>query len=58
MHISLEPDSRKEAKRIFDELSVGDNISMLLQGMYWGAYFGSFTDQFGINWMVNCLAKQ
>ncbi len=58
MHISLEPDSRKEAKRIFDELSVGGNITMPLQDMFWGAYFGSFTDQFGINWMVNCLAKQ
>lgn len=57
MHISLEPSTRSEAKRIFDELSVGGNISMPLQDMFWGAYFGSFTDQFGINWMINCLAK-
>ena len=20
---------------------------------FWGAYFGMFTDKFGINWMVN-----
>lgn len=26
---------------------------MPLQDMFWGAYFGSFTDKFGINWMVN-----
>lgn len=57
MHISLEPETRAEAKRIFDELSAGGTISMPLQDMFWGAYFGSFTDKFGINWMVNCLAS-
>ncbi|MDI9341967.1 MAG: SRPBCC domain-containing protein [Sediminibacterium sp.] len=54
MHISLEPDTRAEAQRIFDELSAGGTISMPLQDMFWGAYFGSFTDRFGINWMINC----
>jgi len=53
MHINIEPESREEAKRIFDELSEGGNISMPLQDMFWGAYFGSFTDKFGINWMIN-----
>lgn len=54
MHISLEPENREEAKRIFDGLSEGGNISMPLQDMFWGAYFGSFTDKYGINWMINC----
>lgn len=54
MHINLEPDSRDETKRIFDALSEGGNISMPLQDMFWGAYFGSCTDKYGINWMVNC----
>jgi len=58
MHINLEPDSRKESKRIFDELSIGGTISMPLQDMFWGAYFGSCTDKFGINWMVNCTAAE
>lgn len=57
MHISIEPDTREEAKRLFDALSAGGKISMPLQEMFWGAYFGSFTDRFGINWMVNCLNK-
>lgn len=54
MHISLEPDSRQESRRIFDALSDGGTITMPLQDMFWGAYFGSLTDRFGINWMVNC----
>ena len=57
MHISIEPESRAEAKRIFDALSAGGTISMPLQDMFWGAYFGSFTDKYGINWMINCLAQ-
>ena len=57
MHISLEPDTRDEAKRLFEGLSAGGNISMPLQDMFWGAYFGSFTDRYGINWMINCQAK-
>ncbi len=57
MHISLEPDTRDEAIRIFNELSAGGKITMPLQDMFWGAYFGSFTDRFGINWMVNYVSK-
>ncbi|MCB0735287.1 MAG: SRPBCC domain-containing protein [Bacteroidetes bacterium] len=57
MHINLEPDSREEADRIFLELSKGGTITMPIADMFWGAYFGSFTDQYGINWMVNYQPK-
>jgi len=57
MHIQLEPESRAEADRIFNELSAGGKIEMPIQEMFWGAYFGSFTDKFGINWMINCQNK-
>lgn len=53
MHIQLEPESREEADRIFNELSVGGKIEMPMQDMFWGAYFGSFQDRYGINWMIN-----
>lgn len=53
MHIQIEPESREEAKRLFDELSVGGKVEMPIQDMFWGAYFGSFQDKFGINWMIN-----
>jgi PhnB protein len=57
MHICIEPSTREEAKRIFDELSAGGNVTMPLQDMFFGAYFGEFTDKFGINWMVNYKTK-
>ena len=55
MHINLEPDTRAEAERLFQALSAGGTITMPLQDMFWGAYFGSCTDRFGVQWMVNCV---
>lgn len=57
MHINLEPASREEAERIFIALSAGGKIDLPLQDTFWGAYYGSFTDKFGINWMVNYQDK-
>lgn len=53
MHINLEPDSREETERLFHALSAGGVVTMPLQDMFWGAYFASFTDRYGINWMLN-----
>jgi PhnB protein len=57
VHISLEPDTREETKKLFDALSKGGKVTMPLQDMFWGAYYGSCTDKFGIQWMLNCEAK-
>jgi PhnB protein len=51
--ISVHPDSRQEADRIFNALSEGGSITMPIADQFWGAYFGSLTDRFGVNWMVN-----
>jgi uncharacterized glyoxalase superfamily protein PhnB/uncharacterized protein YndB with AHSA1/START domain len=58
MHICIEPETREEAKRIFDQLSAGGNVTMPLQDMFFGAYFGEFTDKYGINWMINFQPKK
>ncbi len=57
MSINLEPDTRAEAERLFKGLSAGGKIEMDLQDMFWGAYFGSCTDKYGVRWMVNCSNK-
>ena len=57
IHINLEPDTRAETDRIFAALSAGGKVEMPLADMFWGAYFASFTDRFGINWMINCASK-
>lgn len=58
MHISLGPDTREETKRLFDALSEGGKITMDLDDMFWGAYYGSCTDKFGVQWMLNCENKE
>ena len=52
-YLSLHPDSREEADRLFNGLAEGGNIEMPMEDQFWGDYFGSFTDKFGIRWMVN-----
>lgn len=53
VYISLEPNTREEAKKLFDGLTEGGKITMPLQDMFWGAYYGSCTDKYGVQWMVN-----
>ena len=53
VHICLLPDSREEADRLFAALSEGGEVEMPLTDMFWGDYFGSFTDKFGVKWMIN-----
>jgi PhnB protein len=51
--ISVHPDSKPEADRIFNALTQGGTVTVPIAVQFWGDYFGSLTDRFGINWMVN-----
>jgi len=57
IHISLEPDSKEETKQLFDGLSAGGQVVTELQDVFWGAYYGTCIDKFGIQWMFNCTVK-
>lgn len=54
IYINLETDTIEETKRVYNGLSAGGKIIMPLNHMPWGAYFGTCTDKFGVNWMFNC----
>ena len=53
VYISLHPGSLEEAERLFKTLPAGGKVIMPLEKMFWGAYFASFADKFGILWMIN-----
>ena len=57
VYINLEPDTRAETDRLFAALKEGGKVEMALQDMFWGAYWGTLTDRFGVHWMFNCAAK-
>ena len=53
-HISLHLDSKEEVQKYFNSLAEDGKITMELQDMFWGDYYGSCTDKFGIQWMFHC----
>ena len=52
-YISIFPESREEADRLFGALSEGGEVEMPMADQFWGDYFGSLKDRFGICWMIN-----
>ena len=52
-YIALSPESKEQADLLFNGLSAGGSIEMPLEDMFWGAYYGSFEDKFGVHWMIN-----
>lgn len=53
MHVSIHPDSKEEADRMFGLLSEGGTVVMPIAVQFWGDYYGMCTDPFGIRWMIN-----
>ncbi|MBI1779968.1 MAG: VOC family protein, partial [Sphingobacteriales bacterium] len=57
VHIALQLDNRDETSTLFEALSADGKVTMPLADMFWGAYYGSCTDKFGVQWMFNCYTK-
>lgn len=51
--ICINCDSREEVDNLFKSLGEKGKVIMPAADMFWGAYFGMVTDQFGVNWMFN-----
>ncbi|MEQ8472065.1 MAG: VOC family protein [Marinoscillum sp.] len=50
--ISISAESKEEAIKLFNGLSVGGQIEMPIEESPSCAYFGMFRDQYGIEWMI------
>jgi PhnB protein len=51
--LAIGTNSQEEADKLFYGLSEGGKVEVPLAKMFWGAYFGMFTDKFGTKWMVS-----
>ena len=49
-------DDREQTDRLFNRLAKGGTITTALGMQPWG-YYGKLTDQFGVQWMLNCPTK-
>lgn len=56
--IFISANTREEATRLFNGLSAGGQVEMPIADGPFGAYFGMFTDKYGVEWMVNFDAAQ
>jgi len=56
--IYLATDSKEEADKLFSNLSDGGEVTMPIMDTFWGSYFGSLNDRFGIGWMISFDAVQ
>jgi PhnB protein len=54
--ISLSPDTKEEADRIYNELSQGGSDGVPPHDEFWG-YWGTCKDKFGIRWMFNVMKQ-
>lgn len=52
VELMVSAESQAEADDIWSRLSEGATITMPMQAAFWGDYFGSLTDKFGVKWMV------
>src|SRR5437016_3379977 len=50
----LSPEEPAETERLFHTLAENGTIRMPLQETFWARRFGVVTDQFGIQWDINC----
>ncbi len=51
--ISVIPDNKEEAERLFAGLSDGGTTVMPMADAFWGSYFGMCVDPFGVRWQIN-----
>jgi PhnB protein len=51
--VAIAAESQAEADSLFQGLSADGQVTMPMSDAPWGAYFGMFTDKFGIQWLVN-----
>jgi len=55
--ISISAESREEADKLFNGLSVGGKVEMPIADGPFGSYFGMIADKYGIEWMVDFTEK-
>ena len=54
VRVALQVKTPEDAKRAFDGLAQGGQVTVPLEKTFFSPAFGMLTDRFGIPWMVNC----
>ena len=54
MEITIMLTDKEETDRVFAAMSAGWKVGMPMEDQFWGDYFGSCKDKYGIGWMILC----
>lgn len=57
-YVSIDADTKEQGHEFFERLSEDGVVEMEYQKTFWGAYFASFKDKFGVGWMINYDLKE
>ncbi len=55
--IAVTTETKEEAEKILNGLSVGGTVEMPMAQSPWGSYFAMLRDKYGIEWTVECESK-
>ncbi|OFA04156.1 VOC family protein [Duganella sp. HH101] len=50
----LQMNDRQQTEQLFARLAQDGKVTTPLAMQPWGDYYGKLTDQFGVQWMLNC----
>ncbi|MEO0898026.1 MAG: VOC family protein [Bacteroidota bacterium] len=57
-HLNVTLDNREDTKKYFEALKEGGTVTRELADMFWGDYFGSCIDKYGVQWMLSFPARR
>ena len=55
--VAVSVESKEEAERLFNGLSLGGEIEGPMGDSPWGSYAGMFRDKYGVEWIIEFLTK-
>ena len=58
IQLSVDVPDENKIEELFNKMSEGGQVTMLLAKQFWGAKFGMLKDKFGVGWMFNCELKK
>ncbi len=58
VELSLGGTDEDQMRKMFNALSQGGKVNMALEKQFWGDIFGSLTDKYGVDWMMNIGSKK
>lgn len=57
MSVAFSAPDETEAKRVFEALADGGEVTMPFEATFWSKGFGTCTDRFGVPWMVDTAGE-